>query len=122
MGLHSGPVTACVLRGERARFQLFGDTMNTTSWMKSMVRSSGIQMIRETANLLIAAGKGKWIKPEETFVYVKGKRQMKMFFLQLQPATQNGSSAYSSEAGASSGDRENLALAKFEVDSLGESQ
>jgi hypothetical protein len=90
--------------------------------MKSMVRSSGIQMIRETANLLIAAGKGKWIKPEETFVYVKGKRQMKMFFLQLQPATQNGSSAYSSEAGASSGDRENLALAKFEVDSLGESQ
>jgi len=28
-GLHSGPVTAGVLRGERARFQLFGDTMNT---------------------------------------------------------------------------------------------
>jgi class 3 adenylate cyclase len=24
-GLHSGPVTAGVLRGERARFQLFGD-------------------------------------------------------------------------------------------------
>lgn len=27
-GLHSGPVTAGVLRGERARFQLFGDTMS----------------------------------------------------------------------------------------------
>ena len=26
IGLHSGPVTAGVLRGERARFQLFGDT------------------------------------------------------------------------------------------------
>lgn len=25
-GLHSGPVTAGVLRGDRARFQLFGDT------------------------------------------------------------------------------------------------
>ena len=25
MGLHSGPVTAGVLRGERARFRLFGD-------------------------------------------------------------------------------------------------
>jgi class 3 adenylate cyclase len=26
MGMHSGPVTAGVLRGERSRFQLFGDT------------------------------------------------------------------------------------------------
>ena len=29
VGIHSGPVTAGVLRGEKARFQLFGDTMNT---------------------------------------------------------------------------------------------
>ena len=28
-GLHSGPVTAGVLRGDRARFQVFGDTVNT---------------------------------------------------------------------------------------------
>lgn len=27
-GLHSGPVTAGVLRGDKARFQLFGGTMN----------------------------------------------------------------------------------------------
>lgn len=27
IGLHSGPVTAGVLRGERSRFQLFGDTV-----------------------------------------------------------------------------------------------
>jgi hypothetical protein len=26
-GLHSGPVTAGVLRGEKSRFQLFGDTV-----------------------------------------------------------------------------------------------
>jgi len=31
IGLHSGPVTAAVLRGQRSRFQLFGDTMNTTA-------------------------------------------------------------------------------------------
>ena len=31
VGLHSGPVTAGVLRGERARFQLFGDTVNVAA-------------------------------------------------------------------------------------------
>ena len=30
MGLHSGPVTAGVLRGAKARFQLFGDTGKST--------------------------------------------------------------------------------------------
>ena len=33
-GLHSGPVTAGVLRGEKSRFQLFGDTVNTGMLMR----------------------------------------------------------------------------------------
>jgi class 3 adenylate cyclase len=53
MGLHSGPVTAGVLRGERSRFQLFGDTMNTCARMESTGLKSKIHISEETANLLI---------------------------------------------------------------------
>ena len=31
VGFHSGPCTAGVLRSDKARFQLFGDTINTAS-------------------------------------------------------------------------------------------
>lgn len=35
IGLHSGPVIAGFLRGDRARFQLFGDTVNLSARMES---------------------------------------------------------------------------------------
>jgi len=34
IGIHSGPVTAGLLRGDRTQFQLFGDTVNTASQME----------------------------------------------------------------------------------------
>ncbi|KAI2492853.1 adenylyl/guanylyl cyclase [Fragilaria crotonensis] len=58
VGLHSGPVTAGVLRGEKARFQLFGDTMNTASRMESTGTRNRIHVSEETAMLLRRGGKG----------------------------------------------------------------
>jgi class 3 adenylate cyclase len=72
-GLHSGPVTAGVLRGERARFQLFGDTMNTASRMESTGLKNQIQLSNDTADLLRAAGKGKWLVAREEKIVAKGK-------------------------------------------------
>lgn len=57
IGLHSGPVTAGVLRGERARFQLFGDTMNTAARMEQTGMKNRIQVSQATAECLHAGGK-----------------------------------------------------------------
>merc|ERR1712176_1168596 len=73
MGLHSGQVTAGVLRGERSRFQLFGDTVNTTARMESAGRRNKIHISEVTANLLEAAGKGHWVEVREDSVNAKGK-------------------------------------------------
>ncbi|GKY98676.1 hypothetical protein MPSEU_000823900 [Mayamaea pseudoterrestris] len=85
-GLHSGPVIAGVLRGERARFQLFGDTVNTAARMESTGQRDRVQVSEATANLLIEAGKGSWVTPREDLVSAKGKGQMQTFWLESREA------------------------------------
>lgn len=68
-----GPVTAGVLRGERSRFQLFGDTVNTAARLESSGKRGKIHISQDTANLLIKQGKEMWVVPREDKVTVKGK-------------------------------------------------
>ena len=76
IGLHSGPVTAGVLRGDKGRFQLFGDTMNTASRLESTGAPGKVHISIETAEILINSGKGKWVTKREDQVIAKGKGEM----------------------------------------------
>lgn len=81
IGLHSGPTTGGVLRGQRARFQLFGDTVNTASRMESTGEGGKIQVSQATADLLIADGKGKWLEKRNELVAAKGKGEMQTYWV-----------------------------------------
>ncbi|CAB9500970.1 Receptor-type guanylate cyclase gcy [Seminavis robusta] len=81
MGLHSGPVTAGVLRGRKSHFQLFGDTVNTAARMESTGTREKIQISQETAELVRKSGRGHWIKERENAVEAKGKGCLSTFWL-----------------------------------------
>eukprot|EP00980_Cylindrotheca_fusiformis_P012356 scaffold3033_cov91-Cylindrotheca_fusiformis.AAC.2 len=94
IGIHSGQVTAGVLRGERSRFQLFGDTMNTASRLEHSGEKNRVQISQATADLLAEAGLSHWTTPRERTIYLKGKGDMQTYWMRKtkssRPATPAG--------------------------------
>ncbi|KAL3938864.1 MAG: hypothetical protein SGBAC_006303 [Bacillariaceae sp.] len=80
-GLHSGPVTAGVLRGDKSRFQLFGDTVNTAARIEGTGQRNKVHLSSETAQLLINAGKKSWVRKREDVVTAKGKGEIHTYWL-----------------------------------------
>jgi class 3 adenylate cyclase len=83
VGLHSGSVTGGVLRGQKSRFQLFGDTMNTASRMESNGMPHRIHVSQETANELVAKGKSGWVTPREDKIVAKGKGELQTYWVAI---------------------------------------
>jgi class 3 adenylate cyclase len=77
-GLHSGPVIAGVLRGEKSKFQLFGDTVDTALKMEVSSDVGAILVSQDTANLLVACGKEDWLSERHELISIKGKGKLKV--------------------------------------------
>jgi len=111
VGLHSGPVTAGVLRGQKAsHFQIFGDTVNTASRICSTSPSGQIHISTETATYLECFSGKKMSKivmtPREDVVEAKGKGKLQTFYLSTTLPTDSSkerSSCSGSVAGSNAG-------------------
>lgn len=85
IGLHSGAVTAGVLRGDKGRFQLFGNTFNITQHMETSGTRGRIQASSDTRDLLEKAGKGSFLTARAGKIAVRGKGQMQTYFVESKP-------------------------------------
>jgi class 3 adenylate cyclase len=82
-GLHSGSVTAGVLRGEKGRFQLFGSNVNEAARMEQTGKADSIHASQGFADALRADGKGKWLVPREDKVFAKGYGEVSTYWVQV---------------------------------------
>jgi class 3 adenylate cyclase len=89
IGIHSGQVLAGVIRGERSRIQLFGDTVNTAAKMERSGRPGQIHISAQTAELLRNEKKQYHIEAADDLV-VGAKGTISTYWLTRGPSDTGG--------------------------------
>ncbi len=81
IGLSSGPVIGGVLLGGDSKFHIFGTTVNIASRMEAMGEPDRIHLSEKTADLLLEAGKKKWVQARKEKVHIKGVGEIQTYFI-----------------------------------------
>ena len=87
-------ITAGVVRGRNARFQLFGDTMNVASRIEASGKKNKIHISRDTAMLL----KPHQVIKREDIVTLKGKGEQQTYWFNFSQRSSEGSRSSSNES------------------------
>ena len=111
-GLHSGSVTAGVVRGDRSRFQLFGDSMNVASRMEKTSFPGKIQVSKETADLLVAAGKSHWLVARQDRVLTQSSGEMQTYWLLFKKAPSSVACTQTTTSESDGGDSEECSFSE----------
>lgn len=85
-----------MLRGQKARFQLFGDTMNMAARMESNGFKNKVHLSADTAKLLMDAGQAHRVTERPDLVDCKGKGLVQTYWLDLGSSSDSHASSYAS--------------------------
>ena len=90
IGFHSGKVTAGVLRSEKGRFQLFGDTVNVAARYEQNGIPGKIQVSEIVMNELVNNGCENWLVERLGGIIAKGVGHLKAYWIITERVTGHG--------------------------------
>lgn len=87
IGLCSGPVIGGVLLGGDSKFHVFGATVNTAMRLEALGEPDRIHLSEKTADLLLEAGKKKWVQARKEKMFIPGVGEIQTYFVTQRKAS-----------------------------------